>query len=83
MDLNKGTPKTLMEAIKNAIEFHSNYSDEHNTIDLEDVIHDHVRDFLAQKFGYITMKADDKHCAMIMDLFRKIVRGKPDEEKQD
>jgi hypothetical protein len=62
----KGTPKTLQEAIKNALQV--------GTVeDISERVSHHVRDFLAQKFGVSILKAHTpEQEALICELWAAI-----------
>lgn len=63
--LDKGTPKTLKEAINNAII-------EGSSKDLNERLHAHIRDYISQKFTTMMFKAPG-NSDMLMTLFKRIV----------
>lgn len=65
--MTDGTPKTLTEAISNGA---SSVYDINRVIP---TLHEHVRDFLAQKFNVAYLKAkDDGELERLKELFRKV-----------
>lgn len=70
MDRNKGTPKSLHEAIKNAMG--QMYPEIKVTTGDARQLASHVQDFLAQKFGYAMLKDGGKNSEPIKELWEKI-----------
>ena len=70
------TPKTLFEAIENAIQAGLDEGEWENDSGkrIEDVIHSHVVDFLRQRFGtaYLEHGNDTEIVSAIHDLFKAI-----------
>lgn len=68
--MTEGTPKTLIEAINNALA--ANPVPSPHGVDV--VIQAHVRDFLAQRFSVAILDADGSHnCeGVVADLWEKI-----------
>lgn len=69
--MNRGTPKTLNQAIINGLEAYGFQNNEK----LAQFIEPHIKDFLAQKFSVAGMKVqDEKLEAEIHQLFQKITK---------
>lgn len=66
--MKKGTPKSLIGAIKNGI-----YDSPDQEIVLN-TVKDHVKDFIAQKFTATMIKADPETELILKELFEKIVK---------
>lgn len=69
---NEGTPKILDIAILNAIlEIASKLTDKPNSTE---IIYDHIKDFIAQKFGvaYLEAQEDKKTLRVLEDLFEAL-----------
>jgi len=71
--MKKGTPKSLTEAIRNAMLSEDGFNDAHDLIELTRL---HVKDYLAQKFSILTLEAhkgslNEKN---ILDFFHKITK---------
>lgn len=72
MSNRKGTPKTLDAAIKNSI-----YEINQKLLDNRVAcFHDHIKDFMAQKFGVAYMEAlDDKAILRVLEkLFEELTK---------
>lgn len=70
MDSKQGTPKTLDEALKNGLDqCMIGWSAE----DIA-VIHANLQDFLSQKFTHSAHVSDEKHEAIIIDLFKTVTK---------
>lgn len=69
MSNNQSTPKTLEEAIENAICFGP-------ANEVKERLYIHVRDFLSQRFGvpYLKHHSDPEMMSALSDLFTAIVR---------
>lgn len=66
----KGTPKTLIEAIRNGLNEGANYSDTHT----EATIKAHIKDFLAQHFCKPMVKASSpEESARFKALFDRLI----------
>lgn len=74
---NIGTPKTLDEAISNALM--------HPLKDVREQLYFHIKDFLAQKFGVVIIDNKEQD-VMLMDLYENLIhrscRGVIIEEKK-
>jgi hypothetical protein len=70
MVTNKGTPKTLKQALFNAFEAEGL----HTSAKMIETLEAHVRDFAAQKFS-VPGPIDDKVEAALQTVFKKIFTG--------
>lgn len=64
----RGTPKTLIEAIRNGLDDSKNNPE----LDSAEIIKAHVRDFMSQKVNAFMFKHETLE-AILMDVFEKIV----------
>lgn len=71
MDVSKrGTPKTLDQAIINALD----EAETSNNPEIVEALRNHVRDFMSQKFGILTLQTDEQTSAMLRGLFNNLTR---------
>lgn len=61
-----GTPKTLREAIQNAINSSS-------LSEIEDALYHHIKDYLSQRFSFQMLENTDD-AKMLLDLFNRITK---------
>ncbi len=66
---NKGTPRSLLEAIDNGIEA----GGPNGELGHDTKIVAHVRDFLAQRFGAAMLAVDTAEAERLQTLFKNIV----------
>jgi hypothetical protein len=71
--MNKGTPRTLEEAILNGLK--EKYGDVIIDPNLVENIRAHVKDFLAQKFCIVTTGEDPKLTKAALSLYKTITKG--------
>lgn len=76
MSNDKGTPKTLTQAIQNGIsQFHDPKAHPNSIEGMEACIEQHVRDYLAQKFG-AAMLENESADSILQAVFNRIVEKK-------
>lgn len=70
MSENKGTPKSLTDAIKDGLD-HAfiGYTD----AEIE-MIRVHIKDYLAQKFSRAAYESDQKGEQVVLDLFKESIK---------
>ena len=67
---SKGTPQTLLLAIKNGLEDPEATDLDHQV----DRVYDHVRDFIAQKFGPRFITSEGETLDMLDELFKDVTK---------
>lgn len=73
--MKAGTPKTLIEAIENALDSDPGFKP------YSQHVHAHIKDLLAQKFG-VVMLASPECADVVKKLFDEIVKAPVDERNE-
>lgn len=84
MNFTRATPQTLTQAIDYALKDISQSSD--LRVNANNVIRQHVKDFLAQRFGAVMIEAEDseaKRLKILFDLITETPDGKQSESHKN
>lgn len=70
-----GTPKSLVEAIRNGVSAHAKAWQDVKPGEIHDRVEAHVKDYLAQKFGAVILAGEPDEAAKLIELFKRITEG--------